>query len=949
MNKQDLIKDIRKTLNQKKTILDPRTFNSYNNKVYNNEFVKNSKIKTLENIKTELSGYTNLINTKKKLDEEKIRIQEAKEKKIIKENVKYLDMNNYEDKDKIINLIQTLREFKGQIVLIDIDYINNDGEKILTTLKIDVPNIRFRNWWESDGIYIFFDTSEGFKFSNAKMYFYGDKLNITYKKIKQVFKDSNNGLCFFNPIREWADNKMNEVKTTKSKERYQTILNKIDKFQKIYKDGVDEDNIHILCNDLQIDVSISSPLTENTFINCKSNTKGLKHFKFINNRINHIELNEFLKDDEPIYINNEEMNNLKEQLKNDNIYHIFTRYKDQITSIKTLEHNYKLKNERYEIFNNFEIETDLINCKIDDITQSDLSKFINNGTHYNSTIDFKYIDDYNINDVFHLDMKTAYASYNLCNFYEGFLGKITDFRKTNKIEGTGLYYIYDLIIPKNHKFYEYNKKMKIYLSNNIYSSPELKFLLSIGATYKIKAGCWGTDPKKFNFTNEMIDKKIYGIWAGFCDMHNLKSKITIDGDENLYDIIKSNNEDKKISINEKNEITVFYDKEHNYHLGHITAFITAYQRLNVIEQLLNMDYENIIRICVDGIYCINEPKIYKNSFRAKNEIEDKTFINMSGDFYISNIVNYQEKTYQFFDEIDEYIKYELPENLGEERENNKRIFFNGCGGSGKTHINLIDKGLINPLYIAPSWKLARNKENEYKCHSTVFARVCTNENEKINYVKRFSNVLIFDECSMISEKQKKYIFNTYPEHKLIFCGDFCQLPPYEEEQMNINGFDKIQKFNINYRCKDNNLNMILEKLRNLIEENELTTEEINNYVIDTLKNNIINLDKLKEMYKIEDMILTGTKKSRIEYTDYFKDLKKYYILNTSRSYSNGDIIIDDIQPPGSEIRHAYTVHSIQGETAQNNLFIDMSKMWDNTMIYTALSRAKYLNQIYLII
>ena len=65
MTKQDLIKDIRKLLNQKKNILDPRTFNSYNNKVYNNEFIKNSKIKTLENIKNDLLQYTNLINTKK--------------------------------------------------------------------------------------------------------------------------------------------------------------------------------------------------------------------------------------------------------------------------------------------------------------------------------------------------------------------------------------------------------------------------------------------------------------------------------------------------------------------------------------------------------------------------------------------------------------------------------------------------------------------------------------------------------------------------------------------------------------------------------------------------------------------------------------------------------------------------------------------------------------------
>ncbi len=31
--------------------------------------------------------------------------------------------------------------------------------------------------------------------------------------------------------------------------------------------------------------------------------------------------------------------------------------------------------------------------------------------------------------------------YDMCKYYEGFLGKITDFRKTDKIEGLGYYTI----------------------------------------------------------------------------------------------------------------------------------------------------------------------------------------------------------------------------------------------------------------------------------------------------------------------------------------------------------------------------------------------------------------------------------------------------------------------------------------------------------------------------
>ena len=49
-----------------------------------------------------------------------------------------------------------------------------------------------------------------------------------------------------------------------------------------------------------------------------------------------------------------------------------------------------------------------------------------------------------------------------------------------------------------------------------------------------------------------------------------------------------------------------------------------------------------------------------------------------------------------------------------------------------------------------------------------------------------------------------------------------------------------------------------------------------------------------------------------------------------------------------EIRHAFTTHSIQGETATDKLFIDSSKMFDTRMFYTAISRAKTIEQIYII-
>ena len=87
-----------------------------------------------------------------------------------------------------------------------------------------------------------------------------------------------------------------------------------------------------------------------------------------------------------------------------------------------------------------------------------------------------------------------------------------------------------------------------------------------------------------------------------------------------------------------------------------------------------------------------------------------------------------------------------------------------------------------------------------------------------------------------------------------------------------------------------------------------------------------------------------------KYTELFKDKEKYIITNNTRDYSNGEIVYNKPEEQGITYkqRHAFTTHSIQGETATNNLYICISEMFDAKMIYTALSRAKYFNQIHLL-
>jgi ATP-dependent exoDNAse (exonuclease V) alpha subunit len=141
----------------------------------------------------------------------------------------------------------------------------------------------------------------------------------------------------------------------------------------------------------------------------------------------------------------------------------------------------------------------------------------------------------------------------------------------------------------------------------------------------------------------------------------------------------------------------------------------------------------------------------------------------------------------------------------------------------------------------------------------------------------------------------------------------------------------------------------------MIENNDFTAE-INAWCVEKFRtlNRIISVDELKTLYNIDDMILVGTKNQRDAYSTLFEGtfgkVDKYYITTNNRLHSNGEIVIASKAPENVEwiIRHAYTTHAIQGETASHKLFIDSSKIFDPTMFYTAISRARTLEQIYII-
>tara|TARA_R110000823_G_scaffold48429_1_gene122906 strand:- start:365 stop:3160 length:2796 start_codon:yes stop_codon:yes gene_type:complete len=913
-----------KVLASVKSKLNIRTYNAYMNKIYDKGFAANNKITAeLELLKT--------ITTS-------VPLVKAGVKKVVEKN-KIITNTNFIDTHKYGKVIAAIWKYKGKDIIIT--YVDNG--KVIKTFNIKLNDYKKL---KEDIFYSLFypdETAPVNIYPDGKILLSVESANkILPNKLAQAFKQGITN-CLFTPMIEWAESKMDNALTKGTQLKYESRINVMKKLELQYREGgVDEKKIQEIADKLQVNIEINQPF-QKKFIVCKSNKKALTSFKFVNTKLNHIDLNEVVNK-EPIYLDYDELQKLHKEYSDDkDKFFTYTRGKLGYTSISTLTNTYRIKNDYREFIDKFERENKINECYLDDYRDVEVSKYVRNATHFNHTIDFKDLrddcgnlkyDGYN-----HMDMKGAYKNVFECSYYKGYLGKITDFRPTNKMVGIGIYTITN--IKLSDTLHAYNDIMFMYRDGISYPSVELEYLLANGCSFDITEGCWGStiDFKMDEdiWSNKENDVKYYCKYVGsmYSALNNKDSFYMRGEPEYLSNMISIIDYDTYSWFEDSSEIKVNYDRSYNKHLSHIASFITSYTRINMLEQLSTMKVDDVLRVCVDGIY-------YYGNYECKNIFRDKP-----NDDGTPNIIknNYASHSY-----ISNFIKSDHKcESLN--KEHNMKELHLGAGGSGKTHSQLVDKGFIRPLFLAPSWKLAINKRKELDCYSKVWYSILSDDPEEYNKVLRNYNVLIIDEVSMLCDTNKKKILERFKDCKIIMCGDVgYQLDGFSIDKKNpfiplkFTGFDKVITHNENYRVKDKNLLNRLNHIRKLLSSGNKNDDKIYQYVND-------NFNHIKEEdmeYVVEDMILASQHIIKDTYLEKYNHLDKWYIKTTNKNYSKGDITIGDKPDVDCVKQHAFTIHSIQGETASNKLFIDLKNMRGGKMIYTALSRAKYLDQIYLI-
>jgi hypothetical protein len=823
-------------------------------------------------------------------------------------------------------IYRIIKKYKGQTVKLARKYIL-DGNEIeddsLFVLDSKGISMAYRFLAINSEIMLFSpQISEGLPQNQQAQLLILSLNKVNASNVSQYFLDGITH-CVFTPIKDWAEDKLNNSSNKSTASRYKTILNKVNKYTDIYSNGVPEKDLTDIANDLQISIEIDLPSTlkaDTRFLTFESQKKPLRKFRFLNTRLNHIEINKINNLSNFIEVSQEQL----KKKYHDN-YLEFVMYKknrqNKLTQVITNEGVFVCNNSDYKEATE-ELNELLKGCRIEYNSNKELSNYIYdniNNPHMKNFMDIEYNFDEEVKPVFnlnHIDIKKAYATFDKCDYYKGFLGKITDFRECNKIMGIGIYTITNIECD-----IEIINELEYLFDGNAYPSPELEYFKSLGIKFDIVGGCWG-DCVKFTIPYKMYEKsdgvKHYCRWYGCLQKLDLTNRFTFTcKDIELAQLNAFHNPDVVIRSCGYKEAIIEYPKKYVYHQAHIASFIHGYTRITMIQQLLKFkNISQIKAVNVDGIY-------YEGDVEVMDRFSEKEHKDLK---YI-----YPQCTYGSPCENQiEFPKF---------RKDNKIEVHLGCGGSGKTHGNLIDDGFINKLYIAPSWKLAKEKQLEYNINSAVFNRLLTDDPEVWKIYYNNYNVLIIDEISMMTDEEKEKIINRFNRHKIIFCGDVgFQLPPIEGQEFKITNDYPIITHNKNYRCLCPKLLNILNNIRNEISKGSWF------YDIKKLGLPIIKLKDLD--YIPQDLIISKTNNRKDLITATFKDLEKYVVLANYTNYCNTQILLE--KPPAGirhELRHGYTIYSCQGCTTSNKLFIDIKNLKDIKTIYTALSRAKYLSQI----
>jgi hypothetical protein len=489
----------------------------------------------------------------------------------------------------------------------------------------------------------------------------------------------------------------------------------------------------------------------------------------------------------------------------------------------------------------------------------------------------------------------------------------------------------------------------------------------------------------FTFLDKAIGKdsspkaycKLFGQLES-CDPSTILVK-PLQIDEDYYTIINDKNYDIHTEYDIIN-ITLKDEKIKSY--KHLTHFIHSYTKTLIIEQILNMDIDIVYGVKLDSIvfnknYDVKYDENVYNLKKAKVTSMFKGYMNISSlDSGIDDDdQDITESGYycNYTENNDKKLKFPLPflNNDGKYHfVTNRIVMIGGKGGSGKTYSILKNDGLNKNMvcYTTSCWNLIQGIKDKYKdtigyslpnltgkCGSIKTEKI---ENPNIRFI-------VVDELTLVSKSAIDDIIKLYPNAFIFLVGDIakngfyyqCTLPllkiidPSKEKNIQYIEYTKSYRF-------DDKLSKLLDSLRQFmvkVKDQKWKAYSVFNWVKKVFSTSFY--DKKDIIYNDNDVGITACDdfKRGNHTTKYFVDKgtkPRYFVAKTNRQKNElrGAEIIGKPTNNNYECKLFKTIHSFQGLDLDddNKIIINVDKNFDFNLFYTALSRARRLDQIKII-
>jgi hypothetical protein len=780
-----------------------------------------------------------------------------------------------------------------------------------------------------------------------------DKIEYNEKDNKQVFKNNIEGTCFYDGILSYFLEKSKTDKNAKAN------FNKMIKRQDELKKSYTLEEIKLFCEDFKISVIIKDYITGDDII---INQSKLNKFsiKFLNTKYNHLD-RLFNNETNIEYVNKEQLDFIK---KNE-LFYIESR-----GNILTLDKTYKKEKSNFDIvYNEWFENNNLSKLYIND--NSDVYKLL-------ETYDFnihRFFNEYtgDEKDYKEFDLKKAYYNYSNKKYNKFYLGvpsgsfinfscddkfNIDIVKKQVENKLVGFYQVKIKTHKKNINFdllgFTLNSKHTLFLSMILLLSDYLEFEF---------INCSIAPSVDIPFNEKFLEKddnikyycKAYGLLIRESNDIQINIK-PLDEDKEFYKTFHSNKYD--VFYNEDDglfHISIKTDKKSYCHIGYS---IHSYTTTLILNELLKMDLNNVLGVKLDSIVLKKdyEYNINKNIFGLKNAKLKNMFENDFGMY--KDIVQSPYK----METLDE-LKFDKIFTPTGEYITSRIIYFGGMCGTGKTstifNSNIPKK---NICYTTRAWELIQNKKNEHNDIIGLSIPKLTgyaddNKCKKIN--NKNIKIIIQDEMTLSIKTETEQIIDDYYYCFVFLLGDInengllfqCSIKEHEVYKPN----EKTQfiKFTKTYRF-ENDLNDRLLELRKIMEQ-KIHINILKLKFMKLFKDRYFNIKDIN--FDDDDIGIChrdDTKKNN-ELTNLFinKGAKPQYFIKKTNLHKNelrGKKInnIDDTN--NYEMKLFKTVHSFQGRELKDNQKIIIytgGVFFDYSLLYTAVSRAKRLNQIYL--